>query len=347
MSRRSRLLVSIVPPCDLRLMRSSDFRGTGGRQRQRCAQWVAASVAGATPCPPPCRFLGSRSWRGRSALYPTGVAGQLTSVDTNEWSRTVGPGARRRVDRSDRASGSVAPDVVALARIPVAPQRRSSLTASQALVLPVSGRLAPWRQAVVGASVVARRRGSPLSGPSHPVLGTVSSVPCAPGRGRRDRSFRLLPQVLPLARARRSSSFQPVGGLSAGSPCSLGVVDRARRRSHAVVATALGAVGGFPQLLGPVVPLSHSVRRPDGTVPRPTSPCRVELDRGLDEREATAAPRFLPRRVHAAWRRSASGRRFPFARAGPASSSSVGRCSSALASDSIRDVTSLSASAAA
>ena len=37
----------------------------------------------------------------------------------------------------------------------------------------------------------------------------------------------------------------------------------------------------------------------------------------------------------------------PFARAGPASSSSVGRCSSALASDSIRDVTSLSASAAA
>ena len=154
--------MSIVPPCDLRLMRSSDFRGTGGRQRQRCAQRVAASVAGATPCPP-CRFLGSRSWRGRSALYPTGVAGQLTSVDTNEWSRTVGPGARRRVDRADRASGSVAPDVVALTRIPVAPQRRSSLAASQALVLPVSGRLAPWRQAVVGASVVARRRGSPFS----------------------------------------------------------------------------------------------------------------------------------------------------------------------------------------
>ena len=52
-------------------------------------------------------------------------------------SRTVGPGPHRRPVRSHRASGSVAPHTVALAWIPLLPQRRSSLAPSQALVLPV------------------------------------------------------------------------------------------------------------------------------------------------------------------------------------------------------------------
>ena len=108
-------------------------------------------------------------------------------------SRIVGLGARRRVDRADRASGSVAPHVVALARISLAPQRRSALASSQALVLSVPGRLAPSRHGVVGALAVADLRGPAVSSPSHPILGPVSSVPCAAGRGRRDRSFRLLP----------------------------------------------------------------------------------------------------------------------------------------------------------